>query len=397
MTMTSVAPPVFSHDSSPGGILNLVRSGASSSRADIARSTGLSPSTATARVEALILGGLLREAGRGDSRGGRRPRQLEVNPDTGAVLGVDLGARHASFALFDMAGTMLAERHRDMDIGDGPERILGWIVAQAEEMVAESAGPDQRLRGIGVGLPGPVESHAGQLVSPSRMPGWNGVDAAALLRRLSGVPSLVGNDANLMALGEHASLTEPVDHLVFVKAGSSIGCGVIASGALHRGHRGMAGDISHVAVPNAPHTLCTCGRWGCLDAVAGGAAIVDSLRKAGVDVADTAAVLHLAQLGHPLATQMLREAGTRTGGVLATIVNFFNPQRLVLGGQLSEAEAFVAGLRSAIYTECLPMATDYLEIAVSETKARGGVIGAGRVILDHLFDPSVINESLATA
>jgi predicted NBD/HSP70 family sugar kinase len=185
-----------------------------------------------------------------------------------------------------------------------------------------------------------------------------------------------------------------VKHLVFVKAGSSIGCGVIASGSLYHGFRGMAGDISHVSVPNAPATVCSCGRVGCLDVVAGGSAIVTNLRAAGVDVADTRAVLTLADDGHPLATQMLREAGTRTGGVLATIVNFFNPQRLVLGGTLSEAEAFVAGVRSAIYTECLPMATDYLEIVVSRTKALGGVTGAARMMLDHVFDASVINEAL---
>jgi predicted NBD/HSP70 family sugar kinase len=185
-----------------------------------------------------------------------------------------------------------------------------------------------------------------------------------------------------------------VKHLVFLAAGSSIGCGVIASGALYRGFRGMAGDISHVSVPNAPATLCSCGRVGCLDVVAGGAAIVAGLRLAGVDAADTTAVLALARDGHPLATQMLREAGTRTGGVLATIVNFFNPQRLVLGGNLSLSEAFVAGVRSAIYTECLPMATDYLEIVVSRTKGLAGISGAGRLVLDHLFDPAVINEAL---
>jgi predicted NBD/HSP70 family sugar kinase len=128
--------------------------------------------------------------------------------------------------------------------------------------------------------------------------------------------------------------------------------------------------------------------------VAGGAAILASLRAAGVAVADAREVLGLAEDGHPLATQTLREAGTRTGGVMATIVNFFNPQRLVLGGTLSEAEAFVAGVRSAIYTECLPLATDQLEITVSQTKTRGGVIGAGRMILDHLFDAHIVNESL---
>jgi predicted NBD/HSP70 family sugar kinase len=392
--MTSTFDSTATLDPSPGGILNLVRSGASSSRAEIARMAGLAPSTVTARVEQLVAHGYLREAGPGSSRGGRRPTQLEVNPSTGAVVGVDLGARHGSFGLFDMAGELLVERHFDMDIAEGPERVLRWVAEVAATLVDEAAAPGQTLRGIGLGLPGPVDYPGRRMVSPSRMPGWNGLDAGARLAELSGVPAIAENDANLMALGEYAGAPDGVKHLVFLAAGSSIGCGVIASGALYRGFRGMAGDISHVSVPNAPATLCSCGRVGCLDVVAGGAAIVAGLRLAGVDAADTTAVLSLARDGHPLATQMLREAGTRTGGVLATIVNFFNPQRLVLGGNLSLSEAFVAGVRSAIYTECLPMATDYLEIVVSRTKGLAGISGAGRLVLDHLFDPAVINEAL---
>ncbi|MEY9853029.1 putative NBD/HSP70 family sugar kinase [Leifsonia sp. EB41] len=156
----------------------------------------------------------------------------------------------------------------------------------------------------------------------------------------------------------------------------------------------MAGDISHVTVPGAPDVLCSCGRVGCLDAVAGGAAIVQALRRAGVEVADTRDVLALARDAHPLATLMLREAGLRTGGVLATIMNFFNPQRLVLGGILGEAEAFVAGVRSAIYSDCLPMITDQLDIAVSAAKQEAGIRGAGRLVLDALFDPAQVDRAV---
>ncbi|MEX1078385.1 MAG: ROK family transcriptional regulator [Homoserinimonas sp.] len=390
--MTSTLVP--SHDSSPGGILNLVRSGGYSSRADIARVAGLAPSTVATRVDSLIRNGYLRETGNGSSNGGRPPRHLEVNPDTGCVLAVDLGARHATFALFDMAGGLIQERQLGMDIAQGPQRVLAWVAEVGRTLVSEAGRNGQGLRGIGIGLPGPVDSPGRRLVSPSRMPGWNGLDVGAELGELSGVPCLADNDANLMALGELELLGDDARHFVFVKAGSSIGCGVVASGALHRGHNGVAGDISHVTVSGGPQTPCSCGRSGCLDAVAGGAAIVASLRATGLDVADISAVLELAQNGHPLATQSLREAGSRTGGVLATIVNVFNPGRLVIGGHLSEADAFVAGLRSAIYTECLPMATDELELTVSRPGRRGGVIGAGRLILDHLFDASVVNETL---
>ncbi|MFF1876718.1 ROK family protein [Leifsonia sp. NPDC058230] len=389
--MNSTTDALLGHGSSAGAILDLIRSGHSRSRAEIARSTGLSPSTVAQRIDALIDAGYVREAGEGVSQGGRRPRTLEVDPTTGVVCAVDLGSHHATLGLVDLSGRLVAVRNENMEIADGPQRILTWIAAVADEMVAEHASPGQRLRGFGLGLPGPVDS-AGLMVSPSRMPGWNGVDVAAMMTRISGLPAAIDNDANLMALGEHVSLHGEVQHFVFVKAGSSIGCGVIASGELYHGHHGMAGDISHVTVPGAPPVLCSCGRTGCLDAVAGGAAIVQALRDAGVAVADTGDVLALARDAHPLATQMLREAGTRVGGVLATIMNFFNPQRLVLGGILGEAEAFVAGVRSRIYFECLPMITDTLDISVSVAKDRAGILGAARVVLDELFDARQINS-----
>jgi len=373
------------HQASAGAMLGLIRSGQARSRAEIARVTGLSPTTVAQRVDVLIDAGYVREAGMGVSQGGRRPRALEVDPTTGVVCAVDLGSQHATFGLLDLSGRLIATRRERIDIADGVEPILAWMVGVADALVAEHAEPGQRLRGFGIGVPGPVDSRTRTLVSPSRMPGWNGVDVAAAVTDLTGLPTVVDNDANLMALGEHG-LDRSVADLVFVKVGSSIGCGVIASGSLHHGHHGMAGDISHVTVPDAPPVLCSCGRTGCLDAVAGGRAIVRALRDAGVQVDSVDDVLALARDAHPLATRMLREAGTRVGRVLATIMNFFNPQRLVLGGILGEAEAFVAGVRSAIYLECLPMITDELEIVVSQAKEQAGILGAGGLVLDRIFD-----------
>jgi predicted NBD/HSP70 family sugar kinase len=373
------------HQASAGAMLGLIRSGQARSRAEIARVTGLSPTTVAQRVDVLIDAGYVREAGMGVSQGGRRPRALEVDPTTGVVCAVDLGSQHATFGLLDLSGRLIATRRERIDIAEGVEPILTWMVGVADALVAEHAEPGQRLRGFGIGVPGPVDSRTGTLVSPSRMPGWNGVDVAAAVSDLTGLPTVVDNDANLMALGEHG-LDRSVADLVFVKVGSSIGCGVIASGSLHHGHHGMAGDISHVTVPDAPPVLCSCGRTGGLDAVAGGRAIVRALRDAGVQVDSVDDVLALARDAHPLATRMLREAGTRVGRVLATIMNFFNPQRLVLGGILGEAEAFVAGVRSAIYLECLPMITDELEIVVSQAKEQAGILGAGGLVLDRIFD-----------
>jgi predicted NBD/HSP70 family sugar kinase len=224
------------------------------------------------------------------------------------------------------------------------------------------------------------------------MPGWHGVQVLPALAFAAKLPVLVDNDANLMALGEHSA--DPVDHMVFVKAATGIGCGVITDGKLHHGAVGAAGDISHLPVPGYEHIRCSCGRDGCLDAVASGAALVRDLAAAGAAVSEPADVVKLAGDADPLATRLLREAGRATGEVLATIVNFFNPNALVIGGQLSRAEPFVASLRSVVYERSLPMATQDLQVVVTRTGVRGGTIGAARLMLEHLLDPEAVNAAV---
>ncbi len=386
MTRPHVAPD------SPGAVLALIRSGAAVSRSDVARVLGISASTAAGRVQALLDHGYLREAGDGASQGGRRPRRLALRTDSGAVAAADLGSHHATLALFDIGGQILAEHQRPVRVADGPAAVLAWVHDEVVRMAADLAVP---LRGITVGVPGPVDARSGRVVSPSRMPGWNGTDVRAVLAERTDLPVLVDNDANLMALGEYCA--DPADHLVFVKAGTGIGCGVIASGRLHRGAVGAAGDISHLAVHGFEEVACSCGRNGCLDAVASGAALVRDLTAAGVPVEDTAAVVELSRDADPTTTRMLREAGRSTGEVLATIVNFFNPDVLVIGGQFSRAEAFVASIRSALYERCLPMATEHLRINTTGTGRLAGVIGAGRLMIEHLLAPERVNAIVEQA
>lgn len=384
MTSPRVAPD------SPGAVLQLIRSGAVSSRAALAKSLGVSASTAGLRVQALIDHGYVREGEDGSVRNsGRRPRHLTLRPDYGEVVAVDLGSHHASVARFDMSGTMLAHLSKNVRIAEGPEAVLRWVHA----LLQRAPDPPSRLRGVTVGVPGPVDARTGRVVSPSRMPGWHRVSVVAEMARL-GPPTtvLVDNDANLMALGEHT--VAPADHMVFVKAGAGIGCGVIASSQLHRGSVGAAGDISHLPVPGREDVECSCGRNGCLDAVASGAALVRDLNAAGIDVTSPTEVVALAGDADPTATRVLRDAGRATGELLATVVNFFNPDALVIGGQLGRAEPFVASVRAAVFERCLPMATENLQVRTSQTGHLAGVTGGARLMIEHLLDPERVNEAI---
>ncbi|MEV4776863.1 ROK family transcriptional regulator [Microbacterium sp. LTA6] len=379
---------------SEGELFRLVRTGRAQSRADLARLTGLSASTVALRVEELISHGFIEENGQGESRGGRRPRVLAVKGGGSVVAGVDLGERHATIALLDRRADIVASTVVQVSLFDGVESVVSQVWEFAQQLAAEHDG--LRIEGIAMSLPGPVDSRTSRLLAPTRMPGWNGVDVGEVLGSVTGLPYLIDNDANAMAVGEYIERGGDEKQLVFVKAGSGIGCGIILDGAVYRGFRGVAGDISHVALHNAPPIICSCGRVGCLDVVASGAAIVDALKEAGVSVETLDDVLALAQDAHPKATSLLREAGARTGEVLATIINFFNPQALALGGRLATADAFVAGVRQALFTLCLPMSTDSLEIGVSRAGALAGARGVGWELLERMLDPARIDEELRT-
>ncbi|MEW2146257.1 ROK family transcriptional regulator [Micromonospora vinacea] len=374
----------------PRELLRWVATGAAVSRADLSRLSGLSPSTVSQRVEALISQGLLEETGAGRSRGGRRPRQLAV-PTGGAVVGaIDLGAHHARVGTLDLSGRVVQARTLPVRIEDGPEAVLGALLAEVATLVdgepAASSGGSATgaLRGIGIGIPGPVQHATGRIVSPSRMPGWNGFDVAAFCAGRVDVPVIVDNDANLMALGAHRTAHPELDHAVYIKAGTGIGSGVISSGRLHRGAQGSAGDISHCRVVADPAPPCTCGNAGCLEAVASGAALVTALRGQGVPVSDLTGVIRLIDDGDRQATALARQAGRAVGEILAVVVNFFNPQVVAIGGRLADCEPLLASMRATLYERCLPLATQTLLIERITTGQDVGITGAAHLVIDHV-------------
>ncbi|HEY8545733.1 MAG TPA: ROK family protein, partial [Acidimicrobiales bacterium] len=188
-----------------GVILQLVRSGQATTRADLAALTGLARSTIAQRVDALLAHRLLVPGGDSPSTGGRPPTVLSFNRAAGVVLAGDLGATHSRVAVTDLGGEVLAQTTRDIAIAEGPETVLGWLETAFTELLEEIDRSPDDVRGVGVGLPGPVEFATGQPVNPPIMPGWDRYPVGERLAQRFGVPALVDNDVNIMAVGEHWS------------------------------------------------------------------------------------------------------------------------------------------------------------------------------------------------
>ena len=280
-----------------GRLVSLIAQQKTSTRAELARITGLARSTISQRVDQLLTLGVLVEVGEGLSSGGRRPTILALNPEAGVVLVADLGATHARLAMVTLSGRFEAERGIEIDIGDGPDRVLAWLIDRFGEMLYDNGRSPRDVRAVGMGVPGPVEFASGTVVQPPIMPGWDGVVIPEVLCKQFDVPIIVDNDVNIMGLGEYWSRGLKDEQVLFVKVGTGIGCGVVSCGEVHRGADGAAGDIGHVRVTVDEDVLCSCGNMNCLEAVASGAALARQLAAEGLDVRHAIDVVRLSQAG----------------------------------------------------------------------------------------------------
>ncbi|MCX4908837.1 ROK family protein [Streptomyces sp. NBC_00878] len=388
---------------SSGDLLELVRSGRATTRGALQQVTGLSRATVGQRLDRLFRAGWLREGAAGpvDSPLGGRPSvRLEFDDAHAVVLAADLDTRHARAAVLSLTGELLAEHTGALLIEEGPDAVLGELGRWFAELLEKAGHRADEVCGIGLAVPGPVDSDTGRVVQPPIMPGWDGYDIRGRLTRAfaehtgaEAVPVLVDNDANLMAYGEQRTGHPDCSAFVLVKVSTGIGAGVVVGGSIYRGIDGGAGDIGHIRVPEGADALCRCGSYGCLAAVASGGAVARRLAEKGVPAASGSDVRDLLASGHPGAAALAREAGRHVGDVLATVVTLLNPGVLMIAGDLA-GTPFLTGVRELLYQRALPRSTARLDVVTSRLGERAGLVGAGALVVEHLYAPERVEERL---
>lgn len=381
-----------------GDLFQLLRDGKARTRAELAELTGLARTTVAARIDALTSLGLVGPAGEAASSGGRPPSKFVFNATVRLVLAADVGASHAAVAVTDLNGMVLARHAEALDVADGPEAVLDWVLENGHKLLVAIGRSAADIAGIGIGVPGPVEHDTGKPVKPPIMPGWDGFDVVGYIRRDIDAEVLVDNDVNIMALGErHAHWSEYQD-VLFIKLATGVGAGIISSGELQRGADGTSGDLGHVRVPGGEGVLCRCGNTGCLEALASGQALAAKLAAQGIEASSGSDVVDLAAQGNVHAIHALRQAGRDVGEVLAICVNMLNPSVIVVGGSLSRAgDQLLAGIREAVYGRSLPLATAKLRIEQSRATTDAALLGASRMVIEHVLSPAVVESAVAAA
>jgi glucokinase-like ROK family protein len=379
------AGPDIRRERNRARLLAGLREAGAASRAELARRTGLSRTTVASIVAELEREGVLleRDDGGGASpRGGRPPRLLFFSRSAGAVLGIDFGKRHVRVAAADLSHAILAEAERAMPTDEPAEIGLETAVELVDEVLGEAGVSRADVIGVGLGLPGPIEMSSGRVGSSSILPGWVGVRAAEALASRLDLPVQVDNDANLGALAElHWGAATGYRNAAYLKVSTGIGAGLIVDGRLFHGADGMAGEIGHTIVQeHGP--FCRCGKRGCLETLAGAAALVELLQATHGPELTTQQLLDAAAAGDSAARRVLADAGRYIGTAVATLCDLLNPELIVVGGQLSAAgDVLLDPLREQVHRHAIPATSRHLDIVPGVLGPRAELLGALALVL----------------
>ena len=395
MTLVSTAPG----PATTGQVFSLIRDGRARTRSEVGRVTGLSRTAVAARVGALLESGLVVEGvdrDRAPSTGGRPPVGLRFNRAAGVVLAGAIGRSRTQLGVCDLDGDVLATVDLDQEVGAAPEELMPKVVSGFADLLEGLGRRATEVRAVGLSIPGTVDFERGASLDSPIMSGWDGVELAPFVRELSQAPVFVDNDANVMALSERRGQLEQHRDLLFVKASTGIGLGIVSGGQLVRGALGAAGEIGHNKIPSASGLPCRCGDSGCLEAVAAGWALVQAARTGGHEITHVRDLVALAVRGDADARHLVRVAGRRIGEVVASVVNVLNPEAVVVGGDLAQAyDPFVAGLRESLYSQASALATRELVIVPVTHGDRSGVVGCAALAIREVLDSAAVDKVLS--
>ena len=360
------------------------------SRTEIVNFTGLARSTIAKHLDALVASGLIEDAGpvQSDPRG--RPAQyFKISAGKGVLLIADVSAKLSRLALATLDKEVVAKIEVPLDVTLGPQEVLPALRdAFLHLLEASSLLPTDALA-LSLGLPGPVDSHQGVAVRPPMMPGWDGFDVCGYMAAAFQCDVIVDNDTNLMALGEARALKGDHLPLLMISIGTGIGGGFVSeSGLLLHGADGAATEIGHTPVPDRQDIMCRCGAHGCLEAIASISAMAQKVAESRGTQVTTEELFDSLKRGDATTVNVVREAALLVGNVVADLVNFCNPARVVLGGAITHCtEDILAQIRSVVYQRSQPLATRNLSLVHSALGNEAGLIGGMISVIEQVLSP----------
>ncbi|MGW5265891.1 ROK family protein [Microbispora sp. NPDC004025] len=392
------------HASSKAAVLDAIRAAGTISRVGLAAATGFTGPTISALVRRLIEEGLVVETGRAESTGGKRRVLLQLNHTARYAVGVHLDHGGVTHVLTDLSGTVVARITRRGAGADEPPTVVSRTAAEISGLIESIGVERERVLGVGLVSAGPLGPTRGIGLTPPSMRHWQGFPLGQALEQATGLPVVLDNDATAAALGEHWSgglgttTSSAVVHL-----GTGIGAGLVINGITYRGPSGNAGEFGHVCVDiDGPE--CWCGARGCVEAMAGAAAVVQAVRAdpaltraAGLGTrgirastaADFAAVSRAARRGEPGALALLERSARYIAAAARTLANIMDLEVLVLTGPgfAVAGSVYLPVVQRELRRTAFSRGTHVVDVRLSRSAATASAVGAAALVLESELVP----------
>jgi predicted NBD/HSP70 family sugar kinase len=363
-------------------IVDAIKKHGGLTQVELAGVTGLSPATVSNIVKELSAGGVLHTSP--TTQSGRRAQHVTLAHALGLVVGVHFSTRHMRIALADVAHTVVAEHHLPLAKDHRADNELDRTTLLIADMLETLKASMGEVLAVGIAIPAPLDRRSGTTARSGILRGWDGIPVAEVMERRLKRPVFVDNSANLGALAElRMGAARGKSDAIYIDIGDGIGAGLVLNGQIYRGHNGSAGEFGHTTiVENGP--LCRCGNRGCLEAIAGGYAILEGLRAThgSLKLND---IVTKAMGGDAGCMRALAEAGRHIGVAAANLSNLFDPERLVVGGELSRAGEILLGpIRHAMERSVIVDERSMPDVVQGQLGARATTLGAVALAIDQV-------------
>jgi glucokinase-like ROK family protein len=365
---------------------------------DLGRFVKLSTPKIISLLNELKAEGLVEELGQGNSSGGRRPNLYGNKEEAFYIIGISINIYKTSVSIFNAKNQKVTDDHiLTLTISHGTS-IIDPIVDFTENVIREKQIPREKILGIGIEMPGMVDSETG--INKTYMVSDQPV--AEVFSKKFGMEVLIENDAKARAFAElRFGLARARQNVLAIHLDWGIGLGIIVNGKLYKGRDGFAGEFGHLPMVDNG-ILCKCGKQGCLETVASGTTIarmakegmetgrssfLGDLNDDGQENNEIRKVVQAATMGDQYSISILANVGHWLGKGLAYLIQIFNPELIILGGRLSESNQFILPpIQQAIQIFCNPELSNEIEIKVSELGSHAGIQGVAALLMEHVLD-----------
>ncbi|MFD2118121.1 ROK family transcriptional regulator [Paenibacillus yanchengensis] len=379
-------------------VISIIRESGQINKAEIARTIGLSIPTVMKITDELIDREIVRDSGKGLSSGGKPPQMLEFAADNYFIIGVDIGTTNINCIMMDLAARIIYQQVVPTGVTDGFTVIINRIIKVIDRVIASAtAEQQQRILGIGLGMPGLIDPATGKvLFSPDFK--WEMIDLLPPVQAAFRYPVLIDNVTRVMAIGQRyfGFSQHDVDSFICVNLGHGIGSALFLDGRLYSGSSGSSGELGHMTiVQDGP--LCVCGKHGCLEALASGNAILNQAKQQFQmeHVTEAKDVFVAWEAGDERAKTIITTAAQHIGTALALMINLLDPQIIILEGGLSRAgETFLQLIIKTAEQQQMKYAGRATKIVVSTLAENSAAIGAATIILDRFIQFGGDKDSL---